>query len=108
MNAVAGVVMIAGISVLVSIVILLKWPESSSTPSQPKTIKNQTSDMSTEIFMNENFMNDQPPTQSYYHTENSSEIGMYRGNLGCNNRNATTDIKFYDNIFVNRDKQIKI
>jgi hypothetical protein len=104
-NAVAGVVMVAGIPLLVSIVILLRWPESSYTPSQPKTVKNRTSDISTELYMND--QNDQPPAQSYYHTENSSEIGMYRGNPGCNNRNATTDIKFYDDIFVNRDKQMK-
>ena len=98
--------MIAGAIVLVSLVILLRWPESY-TPSLPKPIKNQTSDMSTEIFMNEEFVNDHPPIQCYHHTENSTEIGMFRGNLGCSHRNATTDIKVYDNIFVNRNKQIK-
>ena len=108
MNAVAGLMMVAGIPLLVGIVIVLRWPESY-TSFQQNTIKNPTTDMSNEVFMNEfrRFMNDQPPTQSYCHTENSSEIGMYRGNLGCSDRNATTDIKFYDSIFVNRDKQMK-
>ena len=106
--AVAGVVMIAGIFVLITIVMLLRWTEPYRTVSLPKTIRNQTSDVSTEVFVNENFVTDQPPTHSYYITENSSEIGLYRGNhQGCTNRKAASDIKYYDDIFVNRDEQIK-
>ena len=107
MDAVAGVGMIAGIIVLIAFVVMLRWPESY--PSPPKTTKSKTSDVSTNVFMSQNYVDDSPPIQHYSYTENSSEIGIYRGNnQGCTNRIASSNIKVYgDDIFVNRDQHIK-
>ena len=99
--------MIPGIFILIGIMILFIWPNSSSTLSQSKPPKMKTSELSTEVFVNER-ENDLPPIRSYSYTENSSEIGLYRrNNQGCNNREAASNIKIYDNIFVNRDRHMK-